>query len=350
MPKKENFKLSESKNIINNSTRTQYTQHTQDTSVDILPIVGIASSAGGITALKSFFMHTPSKTGMAFVVIQHLESTFESKLVELLQPDTQMKVFQAGDRLEISPNCIYVIPPDSDLTIKDGVLYLVNRPSQHRLHLPADFFFQALAEDKGDLAIGVILSGMGSDGTLGLQAIKKRNGWTFAQDPISCEFDNMPRSAIDAGCVDDVGSAEELSGMIIARLKHYQLNKPDQSNSNQEENSSDLNKILHLIYERTGHEFSQYKSSTVYRRIERRIKACKVDSIAAYAQYLQENYPEVDILLKELLINVTYFFRDPDVWRYLEEEALPSLLKRHANGTILRAWILTWSSKTGHSS
>ncbi|AEJ02591.1 diguanylate cyclase/phosphodiesterase with PAS/PAC sensor(s) [Nitrosomonas sp. Is79A3] len=339
MSKKEKSKSSESINITNNSTSAEYTRHTKNTSEDTLPVVGIASSAGGVSALKSFFMHAPPKTGMAFVVIQHLESTFESKLVELLQPGTQMKVIQADNRMEINSNCIYVMPSDRDLTIKDGILYLVSRPSQHKLHLPADLFFQALAEDKGESAIGVILSGMGSDGTLGLKAIKKNNGWTFVQDPISCEFDSMPRNAIDAGYVDDVGLVEELPGMIISRLKHYQLNKPDQNGLDTSKHSSALNKILHLIYERTGHEFSQYKKSTLYRRIERRVKECKINSMAAYAQYLHENYQEVDILFKELLINVTYFFRDPDVWQYLEEEALPPLLRKHPKGTVLRAWI-----------
>lgn len=339
MSQKGRSKASASEKLTNASPSSEQPQSTSDIPSENFPIAGIASSAGGISALKNFFRHVPPKTGIAFVVIQHLEQSYESMLVELLQPDTPMRVSQANNRMKVKPDCIYVIPPNNDLTIRNGMLHLVSRPSSHQLHLPADFFFHALAKEQKNLAIGIVLSGMGSDGTAGLQAIKKNNGLTFAQDPITCEFDSMPRNAIEASCVDDIGLVEELPGMIIAKLKHYQLSKADQNDTDKKNHSSALNQILHLIYEQTGHDFSQYKKNTLYRRIERRIKECRVDSIAAYHQYLHHNLEEIDILFKELLINVTYFFRDPDVWRYLADIALPELLEKQAKGGVLRAWI-----------
>lgn len=260
-------------------------------------------------------------------------------LVDLLQSNTRMQVTQASDQMHIVPDCIYVIPSDHDLTIRNGTLYLVDRPASHQLHLPADCFFQALATEHKNLAIGVVLSGMGSDGTAGVQAIKKNNGFTFAQDPNACEFDSMPRSAIEIGCIDDIGLVEELPGMIIAKLKHYQLYKTNQEDFEKKQHTSTLNQILHLIYEHTGHDFTQYKKNTLYRRIERRIKDCKLEGIASYRQYLQQKPEEIYLLFKELLINVTCFFRDPEVWRYLEDIALPALLDKQKDGGVLRAWI-----------
>lgn len=310
-----------------------------NTSIIDFPIVGIASSAGGISALKDFFKHVPPTSGIAFVVIQHLEANFESMLVELLQPDTQMPVIQACNQMRISPDRIYVIPPSNDLIVRNGKLYLLSRSSSHKLHLPADCFFQSLAKERKNLAIGIVLSGMGSDGVAGIQAIKKNNGLAFAQDPNTCEFGSMPRSAIETGCIDDIGLVEELPGMIIAKLKHYQLCKTNYNDFEKKHHTSTLNKILRLIYEHTGHDFSQYKKNTLYRRIERRIKSCETESIATYQQYLQQKPDEIDLLFRELLINVTYFFRDPEVWQYLADTALPALLEQQTKDGVLRAWI-----------
>jgi len=291
--------------------QTQSINLNDSASLNDFPIVGIGSSAGGISALESFFMNAPPESGTGFIVIQHLESTHKSNLTELIQLSTQMIVSQADNGMKVSPNCVYIIPSDKDLTIDGGVLYLVDRPTDKKLHLPIDHFFHALAKDKGNKSIGVILSGMGADGQLGIKAIKTNNGFTFAQEPSSCEFDSMPQSAIDSGYVDKTGLPEELPGLIIAALKHDFLNRLEQSELDSNQHGNNLKKILTLLYERTAHDFSQYKKSTLYRRIERRFKACNVANIADYAQYIHNNFDETGILFKELLINVTYFFRDP---------------------------------------
>ncbi len=310
----------------------------------VFPIVGIGASAGGIEAMSKFFSHMPPINGMSFVVIQHLEPAYKSLLVELLQQVTSMKIYQADNRMKVKPNCVYVIPPDKDLTILDGTLRLMHRPIPPKQHLPIDFFFQALAEDRNEFAVGVVLYGMGPDGTDGIQHIKRRNGLTFVQEPSSCEFDGMPRSAINSGFADFVGPAEELPDMIIANLKHTELTLLEEPDSNTRRHQSALDKIIFLLHERTGNDFSQYKKNTMYRRIERQMKRCHVGNIAAYVHYLHENSSELDILFKDLLINVTQFFRNPEVWQYLELVILPTLLAKKPTGGTLRAWIPACSS------
>lgn len=229
MTKKLEQTSSKSKSSISQPTEAHLSKSHDNNSKSDFPIIGIASSAGGIKALKNFFTHVPPASDMAFIVIQHLESTYESMLVESLQQHTSIKVSQAQNQMEVSPNCVYVIPPVKDLEITDGILYLINRPLPRKQHLPADHFFKKLAEDKGVFAVGVVLSGLGTDGTSGLQAIKKNNGWTFVQEPSSCEFDSMPKSAIDSGIVDATGLVEDLPGLIITKLKHDNLSKLDKA-------------------------------------------------------------------------------------------------------------------------
>lgn len=187
------------------------------------PIVGIGASAGGLEALELFLGKVPPESGMAFVVVQHLDPTYKGILVELLQRVTAMKVIQAKDRTRVQPNCVYVIPPNKDMSILHGILHLLDPVTPRGLRLPIDFFFRSLADDSQERSIGVILSGMGSDGTLGLNAIKGKAGVVFVQAPASAKFDNMPRSAIDAGLADLVAPVEELPGKIIAYLQHAPL-------------------------------------------------------------------------------------------------------------------------------
>jgi len=301
------------------------------------PIVGIGASAGGLEALELFLRHVPEGSGMAFVIVQHLDPTHKGVMPELLQRATGMEVFQVKDRMPVMPNCVYVIPPNRDMSILHGALHLFEPKEPRGLRLPIDFFLRSLAEDRQERSIGVILSGMGSDGTMGLRAIKEKGGLALAQEPASAKFDSMPRSVIDAGLADLVARVEELPGKIIGYLRHARV--IDRTASPLEEkDQSGLEKVVILLRAKTGHDFSMYKKNTVYRRIERRMGIHQIDRIASYVRYLQENPQEVELLFKELLIGVTNFFRDPEAWEHLQDEAIPALLAGHPTGRVLRAW------------
>ncbi|MDP2255826.1 MAG: chemotaxis protein CheB [Polaromonas sp.] len=303
-----------------------------------LPIVGIGASAGGQEALDSFLSHVPEGSGMAFVIIQHLDPTHKGIMPELLQRATGMKVQQAGNRMRVKPDCVYVIPPNKDLSILHGVLHLLDPVAPRGLRLPIDFFFRALAQDRNQRAIGVILSGMGFDGTLGLRAIKENAGLALVQAPASAKFDSMPRSAIDAGLADIVAPAEALPGKILDYLERIPASMPTRLLLEIKTQSA-LEKIVILLRERTGNDFSLYKRNTLYRRIERRMGLHQIDTIAAYVRYLRENPQELDLLFKELLIGVTNFFRDPAVWDCLLDKVIPDLLASYPAGKALRAWV-----------
>lgn len=301
------------------------------------PIVGIGASAGGLEALEQFLRHVPEGCGLAFVIVQHLDPTHKGIMPELLQRTTKMEVFQVRDRMRVKPNCVYVIPPNKDMSILHGVLHLFDLATPRGLRLPIDFFLRSLAEDRQERSIGVILSGMGSDGTMGLRAIKEKAGVALVQEPASAKFDSMPRSAIDAGLADLVAPAEALPGMIVDYLRHALIIAKTEQTF-EEKDQSALEKVLILLRTKTGQDFSLYKKNTVYRRVERRMSIHKIDRISAYVRYLQENPQEVELLFKELLIGVTSFFRDPDAWEQLREEIIPTLLTNHAAGGVLRAW------------
>lgn len=304
----------------------------------IPPVVGIGASAGGLEALTSFLENVPPASGLAYIVIQHLDPTYKGMLPELLQRATPMTVFQVTDRMRVKPNCVYVIPPNKDMSILHGLLHLLEPSAPRGLRLPIDFFLRSLAEDQRETAIGVILSGMGSDGTLGLRAIKEKAGLTLAQEPSSAKFDMMPRSAINDGVVDIIAADTALPEKIISYLRHV---RPDSVHAPilKIKSQSALEKIVILLRERTGNDFSLYKKNTVFRRIERRMGLHQIASIANYVRYLRENPQELDLLFKELLIGVTNFFRDPPVWEYLQKETLPALLAANPNGKTLRAWV-----------
>ena len=301
-------------------------------------IVGIGASAGGLEALEQFLAHVPANSGMAFVIIQHLDPTYKGMMPELLQRATPMAVFQAKNRMKVKPDCVYVIPPNTDLSILHGALHLLEPVAPRGLRLPIDFFFRALAEDQREHSIGVILSGMGSDGTLGLRAIKEKAGLVLAQEPSSAKFDSMPKSAIDAGLADIIASAQTLPGKIVEFIRHASpggiASKPESAAQ-----KSALDKIFILLRSRTGHDFSLYKKNTIDRRVERRMGLHQLKKVADYVRYLQENPQEIDLLFKELLIGVTSFFRDPAAWTYLQEQALPALLATCPNGKLVRAWV-----------
>ena len=301
------------------------------------PIVGIGASAGGLEALELFLRQVPKNSGLAFVIVQHLDPTHIGIMPELLQRTTTMEVLQVRDRMRVKPDCVYVIPPNKDMSILHGVLHLFEPMAPRGLRLPIDFFLRSLAEDRKEHGIGVILSGMGSDGTKGLMAIKEKAGMAFVQEPASAKFDSMPKSAINTGMVDLVAPAEDLPGKILGYLRQgFHITKPE--SPLEEKDQSALEKVFILLRAKTGHDFSLYKKNTVYRRIERRMSVHQINKIAAYVRYLQENSQEVELLFKELLIGVTSFFRDPAAWEQLREEAIPALLAARPAGGMMRAW------------
>jgi two-component system CheB/CheR fusion protein len=303
------------------------------------PIIGIGASAGGLEALEQFLKHVPADSGgMAFVIVQHLDPTHKGIMPELLQRATGMKVFQVKDRTRVRPACVYVIPPNKDMSILHGVLHLLEPSAPRGLRLPIDFFLRSLAQDRREHSIGVILSGMGSDGTLGLRTIKEKAGAAFVQEPSTAKFDGMPRSAIEAGLADIVAPADGLPEKILAYLQRKPLFARSEAPL-EDKTQSALEKAVILLRAHTGQDFSLYKRNTLYRRIERRMGIHQIDKMATYVRYLQENPQELDLLFKELLIGVTAFFRDPAAWEQLCAQALPELLTGRPAGQALRAWV-----------
>ena len=301
------------------------------------PIVGIGASAGGLETLEQFFGSVPKNSGLAYVVIQHLDPNHVGIMPDLLQRITPMKVVQATDELQVKPNHVYVIPPNKSMSVLNGCLYLFEPVESRGLRLPIDFFFRSLADDRHENSIGVVLSGMGSDGSLGLKAIKEQNGIVAVQDPSTAKFNGMPQSAVNAVIVDILAPADELPAKLIALLK----NAPAivQKTEIDDKSKNNLEKIAILLRTQTGHDFSLYKKNTLYRRIERRMNVHQIDKIANYVRFLQENPQELDILFKELLIGVTNFFRDAIVWERLKEKVLPDLFHEAPNEHVFRAWV-----------
>ena len=301
------------------------------------PIVAIGASAGGLEALEFFFENMPKDNGMAFVVIQHLDPTRVGLLPEILQRITTMKTLEASDGIQLAPNSIYVIPPNKSMSLFHGKLHLFEPVESRGLRLPIDFFFSSLADEMQDKSIGIILSGMGADGSEGAKAIKNKNGIILVQDPSTAKFDTMPQSAIKAVIPDIIAPVEELPIRLTAITKDFQdITKETEIDS---ETLINIDKIIQLLRHQSGNDFSLYKKNTIYRRIERRKIIHEIDSIKNYVQFCQENPKEVEILFKELLIGVTHFFREPAVWEKLKEDTLPNLLRSLPEGATIRAWV-----------
>lgn len=279
---------------------------------------------------------------MVFVIIQHLDPNHVSLLPELLQRITPLKVYQVSDNLIVKQNCIYVIPPNKNISLLNGVLHLFDPVESRTQRLPVDAFFRSLANDRSDKSIGIILSGMGSDGSLGLKAIKEKNGLVLVQSPLTAKYDGMPHSAVEAVIADIVAPAEELPAKLIQLLKFIPTIIPDSEKDDNELRS--LNKIIILIREQSGHDFSFYKKATIFRRIERRMAVHLIDKLANYVSFCQKNPMEVVILFKELLIGVTSFFRDKDVWKKLTEQVLPDLIGKLPDDYVIRAWVAACST------
>lgn len=301
------------------------------------PIIAIGASAGGFEALENFLGNVPENAGIAIVIIQHLDPTHSGIMPELLQRSTRMKVLQVKDHMKIVQEHVYVIPPNKNMSLLRRALYLFEPTEQRGLRLPIDFFFRSLAADLQDQSIGIILSGMGSDGTLGIRAIKEVGGLVLVQDPKNAKFDGMPRSAVDTGLADIIAPASILPEKLMTCLTMKPIIK--QQVPLETKVTSALEKIIILLRTHTGQDFSMYKKNTIYRRIERRMVIHQIDKIQLYVRYLQENPKEAFILFKELLIGVTGFFRDPQIWEHLRDHLFPGLIENLTPGRGIRAWV-----------
>ncbi|HEX8268320.1 MAG TPA: chemotaxis protein CheB [Flavobacterium sp.] len=322
------------------SSSTENEQEILIKSKNLFPVVGIGASAGGLDAFKKVLSAIPAKSGMAFVLVQHLTPTQESILPELLQRVTPIEVKQISDDLKVEPNTIYIIPSNKMLTANDGVLQLSPRSeaSAKTKNMPIDLFFSSLAEVHQEHAIGVILSGLANDGTLGLKSIKDHGGITFAQDEDSAEFDGMPTSAIQAGVVDFVLPPEDIIARII-EIKR-KITRSDDELLNLPKQEEDIYKqTLTILRMRKGTDFTFYKQATIRRRILRRIALTNKSTSAEYLKYLRENTAEQDILHQNLLIPVTEFFRDHKIFDSLCNSIFPEILKNKANDRPIRIWL-----------
>ena len=301
-----------------------------------ISIVGIGASAGGLEAFEQFFRHVPADSGMAFVLVQHLDPGHASLLAEILQRITTMPVVEATDQMIVAPNRVHIIPPNRDMAIFHGALQL-SMPEQPRgLRMPIDAFLRSLAEDQGEKAVGIILSGSGTDGTLGLRAILGAGGVTLVQEPASARYDGMPGSAIMSGYASQVLAVEDMpralqDGMRRIALRQEMCPAPATMNG--------MNRILMLLRTTTGHDFSLYKKITIGRRVERRMAQHDIEDTEIYARYLKENPAELQTLFRELLINVTSFFRDPEAFVALKREILLPLIQGKPDDYVVRIWV-----------
>jgi two-component system CheB/CheR fusion protein len=307
-------------------------------------VVGLGASAGGLSALEQFLGNMPADTGMAFIVVQHLDPTQKALLPELLARISAMPVQEARQGMRVAPNHVYVIPPNTELRVVKGLLKLAAPAEPRGLRLPINVLFSSLASALNERAIAVVLSGMGADGTLGMQAVKAVGGLTLAQAPASAQFDAMPKSAIAAGCVDIVAPAAELPALLLACLAKSPA--PDSTASTDETHigTAPLLAIVTQLQRHTRHDFSLYKPSTLHRRIERRMAIHGIATLPAYAGFLESNPQESALLFRELLIGVTRFFRDTALWEELAQVTLPALLLQRSPETKLRAWVIGCST------
>lgn len=313
---------------------------TQKKAVSDFPVIGIGASAGGLKAFETFFSGMPKDTNpnMAFVLIQHLAPDHKSLLAEIIERYTKMPVFQVEDGMLIKSNCIYIIPPNKNMTLIDGTLHLQEINSPRGQNMPIDYFFRSLAVDKKEKAICIILSGTGSDGTLGLRAIKGEGGIVIAQTPESSEHDGMPTSAIATGLVDYKLHPSEMLKNLLSYVSHISKISDYSDDTNIFNNENLLKKILILIRNKTGHDFSKYKPSMINRRIARRLAVNQIENMSDYIKFLQQTPSEIDMLISDMLIGVTSFFRDKEAFTKLEEKIIPKLFEGKPEDSTIRIW------------
>ena len=318
------------------SKKTSTTKASDSTN---FPIVGIGASAGGLNAYKAFFSHMPANSNMAFVLVPHLDPSHQSLMVELLAKQTAMPVCEVTDNLLVEPNHVYIIPPAHYLSIKKYMLQLASPPETRGAEIAIDSFLRSLAEDQKERAIGIILSGTGSHGTSGLQAVKANGGMAMVQNPDTAEYDRMPQNAIDTGCIDYILPPEEMPDVLIKYAQHAYVKgdwNPDQLPETEQDQ---LSRILALLRARIKYDFRCYRKNMLLRRIQRRMGLNHVDHLSEYLELLRNNTDEVDRLYRDLLISVTGFFRDSEAYRVLEQRVIPYLIEHNKSEVPVRAWI-----------
>ena len=310
-------------------------------STDLL-IGAIGASAGGLEAGIDLVRNLDPDSGMAYVFIQHLDPTHHSIIKDLLAKETSMPVTEVTDGTKVASNHVYVIPPNKLMTIEDHSLRLSPRDASRGAHMPIDHFMRALAEGLGNRAIGVILSGTGSDGMLGMAEIQARGGVTFAQDPASAKYDGMPRSAIAAGCVDYVLPPQEIASELARLACHPYVSpssSPDLLPAGAQPDGNSINALFQLLRRTTRVDFTHYRKTTILRRIQRRMLVHKIENFADYVKYLQTNPAEVKALYQDMLIHVTSFFRNPRTFEALTHTVFPQILQRKGADSSVRIWV-----------
>ncbi|MBA9078778.1 chemotaxis protein CheB [Rufibacter quisquiliarum] len=309
-------------------------------------LIGIGASAGGLEAIHRLFDHFPSNSSFSFVIIQHLSPDHKSLMAELLTKHTQMQVREAEDNMYTQPNCVYVLPSGKQLTLKHGRLQLVNQIRNREPNFAIDVFFESLAQDRGRYAIGIVLSGTGTDGTKGVKKIKAAGGMVMVQDPETAKFDGMPRSAIESGAVDYVFPPEQMPREIIDYTRQIPLVKTLINRQTEEEENEEeiLAEILDLVCTHTQTNFKNYKQPTIYRRIRKRMDTIKVATMAAYLAFMQENPAEIKQLCQEFLIGVTRFFRDGEPFEIMAQEVIPEIISRTPEEENVKVWVTACST------
>jgi two-component system, chemotaxis family, CheB/CheR fusion protein len=309
-----------------------------------IPVVGLGGSAGSLQSFKNFFSTMPGDSGAAFVVIQHLAPAHPSMLAEILAQQTPMQVCEAQEGMPVEPNCVYVIPPNQYLGIRDGILYLSKPVTDHGIRMPIDFFFRVLAEDRQERAVSVLFSGAGSDGTLGVRAIRGAGGLTIAQDQ-TAQFGEMPRSAMATGLVDLILRPDEMPKAVVEYLQQPYVRSGEPAAVLDAQGKADgFDQILDLVRARTGHDFHCYKKSTILRRIGRRMGLHHIEDVSRYSSLLCQDPGEIEELRKDLLINVTAFFRDAEAFEELRGIAITPLIRAITSDDALRVWVPGCSS------
>ncbi len=303
------------------------------------PVVAIGASAGGLEALEGLFQKMPAKPETSFVVIQHLSPGSKSMLGDILSKHTPMKIFEIQEGMQAEANCIYLNPPGKDVSIIQSVFHLEDSAASNRIRLPIDHFFRSLAQDRREKAICIILSGTGSDGVLGLKAIKELGGMAMAQEVEQAKYPGMPASAIATGLMDYILPVEQMPEELMGYLKHPYLMGVKRVEEKEKQFSGYVQKILALVRSSTGNDFSGYKPKTIRRRIERRMALHKIELISDYYRFLHGNRDEVKLLFQELLIGVTQFFRDPPAFELLAEKIIPAMIEEKKGESPVRIWV-----------
>ncbi|NQV01524.1 MAG: hypothetical protein HQ542_02680 [Bacteroidia bacterium] len=303
------------------------------------PIVALGASAGGLEAFTQFFKALPPDTGMAFIVVAHLDPTHTSLLPELLQKKTAMKVCQVTDNQNILPDTVYVIPPNKDLSILNRILYLLPPPYSRGMNLPINNLFLSLAQDQAEHAAAIVLSGTGTDGTIGVKAIKEAGGVVLVQDETTALYTGMPISVIATGLADFTLPPGKMPAQLISYFSFVRRSIPALPAVNKIKFDETLPKILIILRNKTGHDFSLYKHNTLQRRIERRMHVNQVDNVSSYIQFLQKSETEASLLFKDLLIGVTSFFRDPEAFEILKQTIIPGILTEKTDESMIRIWV-----------